>query len=67
MNSDFSNDVKAAVHQLSDSLASGATWDDLMYHVFVRQCIEAGLADADAGRLIDHGEVRREFGLPPCE
>ncbi len=60
-------DIKPAAHRLIDSLPVGASWDDVIYHVYVRQCIDAGLADADAGRVTDVNEVRREFGLGPCE
>jgi len=60
-------DFKAAAHQVVDSLPASANWEDLMYAIYVRQCIEAGLADAEAGRVMDHDDVRREFGLPPCE
>jgi hypothetical protein len=41
-----------------------ATWDDLMYRVYVRQAIDAGRQDAAEGRLVDVAEVRRQFGLP---
>lgn len=40
------------------------TWDDVVYEMAVRRSIERGLADADAGRLTDVEDVRREFGLP---
>lgn len=59
-------DIKPTAHQLIDSLPVGASWDDVIYHIYVRQCIEAGIADADAGLLTDVEEVRREFGLGPC-
>ena len=45
-------------------LPSAATWDDVMYRVYVRQAVEAGRDDAAAGRLIDVEEVRRRFRLP---
>ena len=51
------------VHQIADTLPPGATWDDVMYRVSVRQCIEAGLADAVANRVVESDEVRRKFGL----
>jgi len=60
-------DIKQAAHQLIDSLPAGATWDDVVYSIYVRQCIEAEVADADAGRVTDVDEVRKEFGLGPCE
>ena len=47
-----SPNIKPAARQLVESLPDSATWDDLAYQVYVRQAIEAGLADADAGRLV---------------
>ncbi len=35
-----------------EGLPESATWDDLAYEVYVRASIEAGLADADAGRSL---------------
>ena len=57
------HDLKTAAHQLIDALPSNATWDDLMYRVYVRQCIDAGLEDAKNGRIIDLEDVRKQFGL----
>ena len=34
-----------------------------MYKIYVRQAIEAGLEDSEAGRTIDVKEVRAKFGL----
>ena len=36
----------------------------LVYRIDVRQSIEAGIRDADAGRVESVTEVRRSFGLP---
>jgi len=41
-----------------------ATWDDLMYKIYVRQAIEAGLEDSKAGNTMDVKDVRSKFGLP---
>lgn len=60
-----SGDIKAEARRLIDTLPNDATWDDVMYRVYVRQCIEAGVADADAQRVVDVDEVRRRFGLTP--
>lgn len=57
-------DIKAAMHELADNLPSDATWDDVMYRIYVRQAIDAGLQDVAEGRLVDVAEVRRQFGLP---
>lgn len=56
--------IKPAARQLVDSLPDDATWDDLMYRVYVRQAIDAGRQDVAEGRLADVAEVRRQFGLP---
>jgi len=55
--------VKEQALQLVQSLPEDATWDDLMYRIYVRQAIERGLADSDADRVVDNSEVRRQFGL----
>jgi len=56
--------VKKEAHRLVEDLPEDATWDDLMYRIYVRQAIEAGIRDADAGRVVDVDEVRARFGLP---
>ncbi|MFA6130559.1 MAG: hypothetical protein WC731_06230 [Candidatus Omnitrophota bacterium] len=47
-------DIRPEAHRLVEGLPAGAGWDDLMYEIYVRQAIEAGLADGDAGRTVDH-------------
>jgi len=47
-------DIKSDARRLVDGLPDGATWDDLAYEIYVQQSIQAGLADAAAGRVIDH-------------
>ena len=56
--------VKKEAHRLVEELPEGATWDDLMYRIYVRQTIEAGLRDSEAGRTVEVSEVRARFGLP---
>jgi predicted transcriptional regulator len=55
--------LKEQAHQLVDNLPDGATWEDVMYRIYVRQAIEAGIKDSDAGRTMDVKEVRKRFGL----
>lgn len=54
--------VKSAARQAIDSLPDDATWDDVIYRMYVRQKIEAGIADAEAGNLMSTEEVRRRLG-----
>ena len=49
--------IKPHAKRLVENLPDDATWDDLAYLLHVRQAIEAGLADADAGRLVEHDEA----------
>ena len=56
--------VKDEARRLVDALADDATWDDLMYRIYVCQAIEQGLADSDAGRTVSAADVRARFGLP---
>jgi len=55
--------VKEQARKIVDSLPDDATWEDLMYRLYVREAIEAGIADADAGRVASSAEVRAEYGL----
>ena len=55
--------VKEETERLVQELPEDATWDDLMRRIYVRQAIEAGLEDSDAGRTMDVKEVRKKFGL----
>ena len=55
--------LKQEARALIDHLPETATWDDVVYEMAVRRSIERGLVDADAGRLTDVKDVRREFGL----
>ena len=57
------NDIKKEARLLVESLPENATWDELMYRIYVRQAIEAGLEDTLAGRTVDVKEVRRKLGL----
>jgi predicted transcriptional regulator len=56
--------IKQQAHQLLDNLPDSATWEDVMHRIYVRQSIDAGLKDSDAGRTMDVKEVRKRFGLP---
>ena len=49
--------IKPEARRLVDGLPDSTTWDDLAYEIYVRQSVEAGLADADAGRVVSHDEA----------
>lgn len=54
--------LKQEAHRVVDELPDDATWEDLMDRIYVRQSIEAGLADSLAGRTIMVADIRARFG-----
>ena len=56
--------VKEEARRLVEKLGENSTWDDLMHEIYVRQAIESGLADSQAGRTTGVEQVRSRFGLP---
>jgi predicted transcriptional regulator len=55
--------VKEEARRLIEKLPEDMTWDDLMHEIYVRQSIEAGLADSETGKVTDVMEVRAKFGF----
>lgn len=55
--------AKNQARRLIDKLPASASWDDVMQQIYVRQKIEAGLADLKAGRRHSHASIKREFGV----
>jgi len=57
--------IKDQARDLVEQLPTDASWDDVMYQIYVRQSIEAGLKDCREGRTISVEEVRRRLGIAP--
>lgn len=55
--------TKDEAHNLVDKLPEHSTWEDLIHEIYVRQTVEKGLEDSNAGRTKDVCEVRRAYGL----
>jgi predicted transcriptional regulator len=53
--------VKEEAKKLVESLPDDATWDDLMYQIYVRTKIEEGLAADEAGDVVPQEEVEKRF------
>lgn len=49
--------IKADARRIVEELPDDATWEDLMYKIYVLESVEAGLADVEAGRSIPHEEA----------
>ena len=43
-------------------LPADASFEDVMERLYFLYKVDRGLADADAGRVIPHEEVKRQFG-----
>lgn len=44
-------------------LPNEASWDDIMYEMYVKKKIELGIKAADEGRVVPHEEVKRIFSV----
>ena len=55
--------IKEEARKLVEKLPENSTWEDLVHEIYVRQAIEAGLADGQAGRTTNVEQVRSSFGL----
>ena len=53
--------AKEEVRKLLDNLPDEATFEDIQYHIYVRQKIERGLEDIREGRVLYQEEVERRM------
>lgn len=53
--------AKQAAKQIIDHLPEQASWDDIMYELYVKQKIEKGLDAIEQGRTVSHEEAKRRL------
>ena len=53
--------TKEEALQLISRLQEEVTWKDIMYRLYVKRKIEAGIKAADEGRTISHDQVKELF------
>ena len=53
--------AKEQVEEILKMLPEDASLEDIQYHIYVRQKIQQGLDDIDAGRVVSHTEVQRRL------
>ena len=53
--------TKDTVRDLLNRLPDDVTLEDVLYHLYVLQTVDRGLADAEAGRTIPHEQVAEEM------
>ena len=53
--------VKEEAKRLIDDLPDTATWDDVMYELYVKMKIARAMAAAEAGDVVPHEEAKRRI------
>jgi predicted transcriptional regulator len=53
--------AKEEVRKMLDRLPDDSSFEDIQYHIYVREKIEHGLEDLKAGRLLTQEEVERRM------
>ncbi len=54
---------KQTAKKLIEHLPDQASWNDIMYELYVKQKIDAGLKAVAEGRTVPHEEVKRRLTL----
>lgn len=52
---------KQAAKELIEQLPEQVSWDDIMYELYVKQKIEAGLQAVAEGRTVPHEDIKRRL------
>jgi len=50
--------AKKSASELIDQLPEEATWDDIMYELYVKQKIETGIQAVSEGRVTSHENIK---------
>ncbi|HUE20150.1 MAG TPA: hypothetical protein VMQ86_00620 [Bryobacteraceae bacterium] len=53
--------AKQEVRLLLDQIPDDATFEDIQYHIYVREKIERGLKDVEEGRIVSEEEMERRM------
>jgi predicted transcriptional regulator len=53
--------AKEEVRKMLEQIPDDATFEDIQYHIYVREKIERGLEDIQEGRLISQEEVEQRM------
>lgn len=56
-------ELKRETNRLLGKLPADADWDDLMYHIYVRKKIDAGLRDSAANRVVTSKQIRKSLKI----
>jgi predicted transcriptional regulator len=53
--------AKDSAREVIEQLSDQVTWNDIMYELYVKQKLETGLADIEAGRTVSHQQFKAEI------
>ena len=53
--------AKDEVRKILDRIPDEASFEDIQYHIYVREKIERGLQDVEKGRVLSQEEVERRM------
>ena len=53
--------AKEEVRRMLDQIPDDATFEDIQYHIYVREKIERGLKDIQEGHLLSQEEVEQRM------
>lgn len=53
--------AKEIVEEILEQLPDDTTLEEVQYRLFVRQKIEQGLADVEAGKVVSHEEAKQRM------
>jgi len=56
-------DLKKETNEILRKLPARADWEDLMYHIYVRKKMDAGLRDSAAGRVVTSKQIRKALKI----
>jgi hypothetical protein len=54
-------DPREEVRKLLERLPANSSFEDIQYHIYVRQKIETGLAEVEAGKVLSEAEFDQKF------
>ena len=53
--------AKDEAKRIIENLPEEATWDDIMYQLYVKEKVEKSLDDVEQGKLLSHDEVKKRL------
>lgn len=55
--------AKEQAKRALETLPDDASWEEIMYRLYVTEKIAAGLKDIEEGRTVSHEDVKKRFNL----